>query len=258
MTKAVYLPMLLKKITTITFIFLISLNSFSQSIKDSCVAIPLVGLHFSGQLALGDLTYRFGNSGSAGIPFIYKTSKNWLIGIEGNYFFGKKINEENHLSNLKNSEGTITANDGAPGRLRVNERGMNFYISFGKVLPILNSNKNCGPIVWAGAGYMQHKINIYDLGKNIPQLSGDLKKGYDRLTGGFAVTGFLGYLYLSENKLTNFYAGFEYNQGFTNGLRGYQYDKISSDNLKRNDIQIGFRAGWILPLYKRLKEFYVN
>ena len=134
--------MLLKKITTITFIFLISLNSFSQSIKDSCVAIPLVGLHFSGQLALGDLTNRFGNSGSAGIPFIYKTSKNWLIGIEGNYFFGKKINEENHLSNLKNSEGTITANDGAPGRLRVNERGMNFYISFGKVLPILNSNKN--------------------------------------------------------------------------------------------------------------------
>jgi hypothetical protein len=87
---------------------------------------------------------------------------------------------------------------------------------------------------------------------------GDLKKGYDRLTGGLAITGFAGYLYLSENKLANFYAGFEYNQGFTNGLRGYQYDKMSSDNLKRNDIQIGFRAGWILPLYKRLKEFYVN
>ena len=150
-----------KKITPITFIFLFSLNVVAQNIKDSCVALPLVGLHFSGQLALGDLTNRFGNSGSAGIPFIYKTSKN---------FFGKKINEENHLSNLKNSEGTITANDGAPGRLRVNERGLNFYISFGKVLPFLNPNKNCGPIVWAGAGYMQHKINIYDLGKNIQLL----------------------------------------------------------------------------------------
>ena len=107
-----------------------------------------------------------------------------------------------------------------------------------------------------GAGYMQHKINIYDVGKSLPQLKGDLKKGYDRLTGGFACTQFLGYLYLSENRMANFYAGFEFNEGFTKGLRGLQYDTMASDAAKRTDVQIGFRVGWILPLYKRIKDFY--
>lgn len=230
----------------------------TQNLKDSSYAIPIVGLHFSGQLAQGDLKNRFGNTGSAGLPFIYKTRKNWIIGGEFDYFFGKKVKEEGLLSNMKNSEGTITANDGAPGRLRINERGWNFFAFTGVVLPLGNKNKNCGPIIWAGAGYMQHKINLYDVGKSLPQLRGDLRKGYDRLTGGLAFTQFIGYLYLSNNRLTNFYAGFEFNEGFTNGLRGVQYDTMVSDNNPRKDIQIGFRVGWALPLYKRIKEFYYN
>jgi hypothetical protein len=245
-----------KKYISLYLLFLVHLTCYSQNLKDTCISIPLTGLHFSGQLAFQDLATRYGNTANVGIPFLYKTSKNWLIGIEGNYFFGTKINEENHLSNLKNSEGVITANDGAPGRLRLTERGLNFYLTIGKILPFFNVNKNCGPLVWAGAGYMQHKINIYDIGKNIPQLSGDLINGYDRLTGGFAFTGFLGYLYLSQNKLANFYAGFEFNYGFTKSLRVYQFDTMKKDNFNRQDTQLGFRVGWILPLYKRIKEFY--
>jgi len=110
--------------------------------------------------------------------------------------------------------------------------------------------------VWLGGGYMQHKINIYDVGKNVPQLNNDFKKGYDRLTGGFGLNQFIGYLHLSNNKIANFYAGFEFNQAFTKGMRGYQYDLMKEDNIKRTDIQIGFRIGWILPLYKRLNEYY--
>jgi hypothetical protein len=245
-----------KKYISLYLLFLVHLPCYSQNLKDTCISIPLTGLHFSGQLAFQDLATRYGNTANVGIPFLYKTSKNWLIGIEGNYFFGTKINEENHLSNLKNSEGVITANDGAPGRLRLTERGLNFYLTIGKILPFFNVNKNCGPLVWAGAGYMQHKINIYDIGKNIPQLSGDLINGYDRLTGGFSFTGFLGYLYLSKNKLANFYAGFEFNYGFTKSLRVYQFDTMKKDNFNRQDTQLGFRVGWILPLYKRIKEFY--
>ena len=65
-------------------------------------------------------------------------------------------------------------------------------------------------------------------------------------------------MYLSNNRLTNFYAGFEFNEGFTKGVRGYQYDTMQSDGAKRTDVQIGFRIGWALPLYKRIKEFYYN
>ncbi len=229
----------------------------TQNLKDSTLSIPITGLHFSGQLAAGDLKTRFGNTMSVGIPFMWKTKKNWLIGGEGNYFFGKKVNE-NSLNNLQTAEGTITANDGAPGRLRVNERGLNLYVTGGKILPFWNPNKNCGPMITVGVGYMQHKINIYDIGKNLPQIKGDLRKGYDRLTGGLAFTQFVGYMYLSNNRLTNFYAGFEFNEGFTKGLRGVQYDTGMSDAAKRTDIQMGLRAGWVLPLYKRVKDYYYN
>ena len=233
------------------------IQGFSQNVKDSSLRVPLTGLHLSGQLSMGDLQQRYGNTLSAGIPFMYKTKSNWIFGIEASYFFGKKV-KENSMSTLQNKEGSITANDGAPGRLRINERGLNIYLTGGKILPFWNPNKNCGPLVMAGVGYMQHKINIYDVGKNLPQLKGDLKKGYDRLSGGIALTQFVGYLYLSNNRLANFYAGFEFNEGFTKGLRGTQYDTMASDAAKRTDIQIGFRAGWILPLYKRVKDFYYN
>jgi hypothetical protein len=230
-------------------------TGFSQNVKDSCYAIPLTGLHLSAQVALADLQHRYGNTLNVGIPLWYKTHKNWIIGIEGNYFFGKTV-KENTTSILETPEGTITANDGAPGRLRINERGLNLYLSGGKILPFWNHNKNCGPIILLGVGYMQHKVNIYDVGKNIPQLRGDLRKGYDRLSGGLAFTQFVGYLFLSENRLANFYAGIECNQGFTKGLRGYQYDTMKPDTDKRYDAQLGFRIGWILPLYRRAKEFY--
>ncbi|MDP2388252.1 MAG: hypothetical protein Q8M29_17895 [Bacteroidota bacterium] len=229
----------------------------TQNLKDSCLSVPLTGLHLSGQLAAGDLKTRFGNTMSVGIPFMWKTKKNWVIGIEGSYFFGKTVNE-NSLSTIQTAEGTITANDGAPGRLRINERGLNLYVTGGKILPFWNPNKNCGPLVSVGVGYMQHKINIYDIGKNLPQIKGDLRKGYDRLTGGVAFTQFVGYMYLSKNRLTNFYAGFEFNEGFTKGLRGVQYDTMASDGAKRTDIQIGFRVGWVLPLYRRVKDYYYN
>lgn len=247
-----------KKLYLIFALFFAVFIGKAQNLKDSCYAIPIVGLHFSGQIPEGDLKTRFGNTGNVGIPVIYKTRKNWIVGIEGNYFFGKTVKEENLLSNMKNAEGTITASDGAPGRLRINERGWNIFAIGGKVLPFLNKNKNCGPVVWAGVGYMQHKVNLYDVGKNLPQLRGDLRKGYDRKTGGIAFTQFIGYMYLSNNRLTNFYAGFEFNEGFTKGIRGYQYDTMQSDGAKRTDIQIGFRVGWALPLYKRIKEFYYN
>ncbi|MCD6068257.1 MAG: hypothetical protein K0S33_3083 [Bacteroidetes bacterium] len=245
------------KVTALWCCVIVCLTGKSQNLKDSCYAIPLTGLHLSAQLAMGDLQQRYGNTMSAGIPVMFKTRKNWIFGLEGSYFFGKKV-KENTVSNLETPEGTITANDGAPGRLRINERGLNFYATFGKILPFWNPNKNCGPLVMVGVGYMQHKVNIYDVGKNIPQLRGDLKKGYDRLSGGLAFTQFVGYLFLSENRLANFYAGFECNEGLTKGLRGYQYDTMASDKAQRLDMQVGFRAGWILPLYRRTKEFYIN
>lgn len=227
-----------------------------KSMRDSVYRLPIIGLHMSGQLPGGDLIRRYGQSLSAGMPFFYKTRKNLVFGIEGNYFFGTKI-KETVMSNLINPDGTITDVNGNPATFRLNERGWNVYGYFGKLFNRLGHNKNSGVLAWAGLGYMRHKINIYDVGKTLIQIQGDLVKGYDRLTGGVACTQFVGYLFMSQNRITNFYAGVELQQGFTSGLRGYQFDTMKSDSERRLDILYGIRFGWLLPLYKKApRDFY--
>src|SRR5882724_6188741 len=58
---------------------------------DSARFVPLVGVHFSGQLPGGDLVNRYGSNLNAGGNFQIKTKRNWLFGIEGNYFFGDNV-----------------------------------------------------------------------------------------------------------------------------------------------------------------------
>ena len=226
--------------------------------KDSCYHVLIVGVHIAGELPYGDMANRYGSNFSAGMPILYKTSKNLIIGVEGNYIFGGNV-RENPLDFMYTSANTITNGSGNPGQLRLNERGFTSYVVFGKVFNKLGKNKNSGLLAYFGLGYMQHKIYIYDVGKSLPQVYGALSKGYDRLTGGPAAMQFIGYMFLAKNRLANCYAGFEFQEGFTTGLRGYQYDTMSPDNKKRLDILMGIRLGWMLPLYKKVpKEFYYN
>ncbi|MFI5141353.1 MAG: hypothetical protein ACHQII_03255 [Bacteroidia bacterium] len=256
----------MKKYFFTLVIISIGLSAFSQKrsysrrgeYKDSCYHVLIFGVHIAGELPFGDLSSRFGGNFSAGMPVLYKTSKNLIFGVEGNYLFSGNV-KENPLSYMYTSANTITNGSGNPGQLRLNERGFTAYAVIGHIIPKTGKNKNSGILAYFGLGYMQHKINIYDVGKSLPQVYGVLSKGYDRLTGGPAAMQFLGYMFLAKNRLANCYGGFEIQEGFTTGLRGYQYDTMSPDNKKRLDILIGFRLGWMLPLYKKApKEFYYN
>ena len=43
--------------------------------------------------------------------------------------------------------------------------------------------------------------------------------------------------------------GFEFNQGFTNTLRDWDYSEIRKLDDPRTDLQFGIRVAWTLPLY---------
>lgn len=231
---------------------------FGQSQIDSSKRILMIGLQFSVQKPGYQLEQRFGNSLNVGIPIFYKTKSNFLFGIEGNYFFGNTVKED-VLGSFRNQDGTIINNTGVPATIRIFERGFNLFAEAGKIIPISTKNKNSGFLALAGIGYLQHKIKFYNPARDVAQLAGTKYKGYDRLSGGIAFSGFVGYFYLSKNKLANFYLGIESIYGITNGLRGYQYDLMQEDNKKRIDGLTGLRVGWILPLYKRTpQEFYYN
>jgi hypothetical protein len=229
--------------------------SNAQSVKDSSFRIIMTGVHFCGQLPQNNMAERFGPNLSAGVDLFWKTKHNFLFGIEGSYFWSKNVRED-VVASMKNSDGFITDNEGYPADLRTTERGWNFDAKVGMIIPKTGHNPNSGIFFTIGVGYMQHKVKLYDANQKIAAIKGDLAKGYDRLSGGFAVTYFIGYQYLSSNRIANFSFGVEMYQGFTQSFRGFNYDTGLKDTQKRSDVLVGLRFTWLLPLYKRAKDFY--
>jgi hypothetical protein len=231
-------------------ILIVLLSLSTQAQIDTAIAVPLLGVNFGGQLPGGDLSSRFGPNLRAGGSFLYKTKKNWVLGADAFYLFGKNVRQD-VLSQLRTKEGSVIDNEGFPADLRITERGFGVHAVIGKVIPVFNDGPNSGVFITVGLGYMQHKINLYDAQQKIAALKGSLKKGYDHLTGGLSSSQFIGYLHLSENRILNYYAGFEFYQIYSQSIRKLNYDTGSADLNRRLDLLSGFRFGWILPLYER-------
>ncbi|MBL7917939.1 MAG: hypothetical protein JNM96_06050, partial [Bacteroidia bacterium] len=215
------------KLKLLSFLFLFQLVCNAQR-NDTTIAAPLIGVHFGGNLPLADLAKRYGPNMNAGINFMYKTKKNYLLGLDFNYLFGKNIKED-VLVNLKTEDGFMVDNSGYPADIRVSERVVTFNLYFGKVFNLLSANPNSGLVINGGAGYMQHKIHFVDAQVQIAAINGDIRNGYDRLTNGICFHQFLGYMYLSDNRLLNFYSGFEFYEGITKSVRKLNYDTGLSD-----------------------------
>ena len=98
------------------------------------------------------------------------------------------------------------------------------------------------------AGVLQHKIRIEDRTGGLPQLVGDYKKGYDRMTNGLALTEFIGYQHFSNDGRINFYVGFEFTQGFTKNRRSWDFLTQQRMDNNRLDLLNGLRIGWTLPI----------
>jgi len=231
--------------------------AYSQE-NDSVIATPMVGIHFGGDLPLADLAQRYGPNLNAGLNFMYKTKKNYLFGIEGNYMFGKNI-EEDVLKQLKNEDGFLVDNSGLPADVRLSERIVTVNLHVGKIFNVLSANPNSGLMINGGAGYIQHRVHFLDAQQQIAALNGEIRNGYDRLSNGICTYQFIGYLFLSNNRLMNFYTGIECYQGFTKSVRKWNYDTGLPDTKSRFDMLVGLRFGWVLPLYSRApKQYFYN
>jgi hypothetical protein len=249
----------MKGFGTLSLIMLGLLSSvFAQmpGIRDSTVTAPLIGLNYAYHLPLADMDIRFGGSNSVGITFLVKTKKNLVFGADWNYIFGNTINEPGLLQNLKNSQGQIVAKTGETAQIKLYERGQYSSLKIGKLFKMPWSNKNSGFLLMLTAGGLMHKIRIDVNDNNVDALNKEYKKGYDRLTSGLAVGQFVGYLFLSNNRLINLFAGFEVIEGFTKGRRSFNFDTMEKDNKPRFDVLYGLKVGLAIPLYKRLPQEY--
>ncbi len=228
------------------------------NIKDSSVVAPIIYATYSYQFPQGELADLFGSNSSIGGGFMVKTKHNWIVGAEGNYLFGGTVkHQDSMLIRISTPDGQIIDANGMYADVILYERGYSFYGYFGKLIPVLSPNPNSGFTVTAGLGYLQDKIRVHNPNNTAPQLFGDYKKGYDKLNGGFALTGSLGYTFLSNSRMLNFYLGFQFIQSWTKSMRDYNFDLKGPDPASYSTQFYGIRACWFIPLYKRKpKEFY--
>lgn len=240
-------------------IFILSYNLTAQvNVKDSSVFTPMLGFSYGYFIPDGDMAKRFGNNSSVLLNVDFKTIHYWTLGINGSYFFGRDINES-LFDSIDSPGGYIINKGGEFADIRMFERGFTVSGTIGRMIPFKRPNPNSGILINIGFGFMQHKIRIETIGNNVPQLSKQYKKGYDRLSNGFLLSENVGYLYLSNNRLVNIYIGLECMQGFTKSRRSYDYDLMRKDTHKRLDVLYGAKIAWILPLYKKApKEFYTH
>lgn len=203
----------------------------------------LFGVHLPG----GDMADRFEADGDFGGAVEYLTANNFIFGVEGHYFFGPKVKED-PLAILRTPEGDIIGNDRLVASVVLRERGWYGGAKVGKLFAF--NGKRSGIRLTLGAGMMRHKIRLQDDNNSVTQITGDYKKGYDRLTGGLALNQFLGWQHLSANRRSNWMAGFEFIEGFTKSLRDWDFTERRKLDGNRLDLRLGIRVAWTLPFYQ--------
>lgn len=248
----------MKQLFTILGFIIIGHTQAQYSASDTALNIPMFYVAYSYQMPGGDMADRYGANSTIGGGFQYKVPSNWIFGAEFSFIFGSSVTDSDELmSNLKTKDGYIIDMSGSFASITLYERGYNVGLKFGKLIPVLSPNPNSGFLIMAGVGYLQHKIRIEVDDNNVPQLNGDYKKGYDRLAGGPSINQFIGYSYLGDNRLLNFFGGVEFVQGWTKSKRDVNFDTMEPDAVKnRFDTFIGIKVGWIFPIFQRIPDKY--
>ena len=242
-------------------LFLFSFFSQAQFVeekparKDTAYTIPMVTVSYAYQWAGQELTDRFGSNHNIGASFMVKTKNKWIYGLKGNFIWGENVTDQNILKGISTSTDEVIDDNGLLTEVYLGERGSSFFLFGGKMISVLAPNKNSGFIFYGGPGILQHKISM-KFKDELASLTDEHKKGYDRFSMGFAINGFAGYLFLSKNRLLNFFGGFDYTVGWTKSLRKYNYATQQHDNNTYTNSLFGIRVGWIIRLNKRQSQEY--
>ena len=251
----------MKKIKTLLIILclgVISNQVFAQaSIQDSSIYTTMFTGFYGYQFPGGNLADRYGSNSELGASYLIKNNHNWIYGLEFDYLFGSDVKiGDNLFTGISTQSGEIIDGNGVYANIQLFERAYHVSGKFGKILPVWGPNPNSGIIIMGGLGYLSHKIRIDVENNTVAQLSGDYKKGYDRYSNGVAISEFIGYMFMGNNRRTNFYGGLELIQAVTKCRRDYNFDEMKGDNSTKIDLLFGIKVGWIIPLHKRSPEKY--
>jgi len=211
------------------------------------------GISYGYNFPLSDLKERYGTSLQFSIFGDYITPSNLIIRGEFTNLFGDKVNED-VLQGFKTREGYILGDDGLSTDVFLRFRGLLLTGQVGKLIPFNKEKSRSGLKVLIGGGILQHNIRFLDDNNSVPQIRGELRKGYDRLTRGFVLKEDLYYTHLSSNRRLNFEVGLSCFQGFTSEVRAINFDTGLATIQSRLDVGVALKLAWILPFYLNSAE----
>ncbi len=229
-------------------------------------AAPLIGVSFAWVFPGGHMAETYTSFLSAGISGMYKTSQNWIWGLDGNFLFGSgnvksdKLRDE-ILKDIMNQQGFITGTGGLDAEVSAYNRGFSITAKAGKLIPFSKKNPNSGLFFTIGGGFLQNQT-IFNIGVKetgtVPLLEGDYARGYDGQMRGFQLSEFIGYMFMGNNsQFFNFYVGFEITQAWMKYTRDYIFYLKGPDNNTYFEGMYAIKGVWMFPLKSRkATEFY--
>lgn len=221
------------------------------NVKDSIVRVSNIQIGVAIHMPQADFAKRFGYYASVGGAYFYKFKSNWLIGADGYFLFGDQVKETNMIDGLRTQNGRIINFAGQFSHIYFFQRGFSSQLFAGKIFPLFGPNNNSGLRVQFGLGLMRHRIKILEEENGFPSLNGNYIAGYDRMAGGPFISQSIGFHHQGSSRVINFYVALETFQGFTKGLRSYQFDLMGPATQNRIDAGIGLRFSWFIPFYKK-------
>lgn len=217
--------------------------------------VVFISPNYDLQFPFGDMKTDFGINSTLGLELSLVNSNNVYLSVAGSFLFGGQVKDTTILNHLMDDKYNIIDENGQIAEVILSERGLNTAVKLGYLWPILHEKS--GLLSYASLGYHQHKIRIDVKNSTVPQLDKETMKMYDQLAGGLSSSIFLGYMNISKEKGTHFYAGIEWTRAFSKNQRSYNHSVRGPIEGTRNDSFMGLKFGWIVPISKRsTKEFY--
>lgn len=200
-----------------------------------------------------------------GVNGFYKFKSNWLLSIDGDFWFGNDnlSHRRERMSHLYTGEGIIIGTNGTDAVVTCYNRGLSAQAGMGRIFPLWPSrNPNSGLLARIGAGPMLQQTVFMLNDVNAPQIDGDNALLYDHQRKGFLLTESLGVWFMSNrSNLINFFVSFEVSQCWSRSTRDYIIDNYlglnGKDRNRHFDIIYTVKLSWMFPLKgKTARDYY--
>jgi hypothetical protein len=165
---------------------------------------------YGGQLPALDYQKRFGSSlRTTAMIALNRRNTQSVWGVAGFFQFGSLVKEP-IFSHLLTPEGYLIGNDKNPAAIQLRQRA--WFIGFGKCWYFTEKSAFLRRIsLDVHGGMFQHKIRIQeDPARFVPQINGEYKKGYDRLSNGPGICLNMSYNPTANPDLTRFVVGVDF------------------------------------------------